>query len=101
MKRKVYSLTLLAIVLVGLVLTIFNVINWFEQFKKDFGFTSNYQISKKTGITASSLTRLNNSDDWKNVKIGTMILLALSVDKTLDQLVSHLYKNDKKRDSEK
>ena len=30
-----------------------------------------------------------------------MILLALSVDKTLDQLVSHLYKNDKKRDSEK
>lgn len=28
MKRKVYSLTLLAIVLVGLVLTIFNVINW-------------------------------------------------------------------------
>ncbi|EGO9015611.1 XRE family transcriptional regulator [Enterococcus faecalis] len=75
--------------------------NWFEQFKKDFGFTSNYQISKKTGITASSLTRLNNSDDWKNVKIGTMILLALSVDKTLDQLVSHLYKNDKKRDAEK
>lgn len=28
MKRKVYSLTLLAIVLVGLVLTIFNVIDW-------------------------------------------------------------------------
>ncbi|HAY6579258.1 TPA: hypothetical protein JOX93_003003 [Staphylococcus aureus] len=28
MKRKVYSLALLAIVLGGLVLTIFNVINW-------------------------------------------------------------------------
>ncbi len=28
MKRKVYSLTLLAIVLVGLGLTVFNVINW-------------------------------------------------------------------------
>ncbi|EEU77135.1 predicted protein [Enterococcus faecalis E1Sol] len=73
--------------------------NWFEQFKKDFGFTSNYQISKKTGISPSSLTRLNNSDDWKNVKIGTMILLAVSVGKTLDQLVSYLYKNDKNTDS--
>ncbi|MEB7516407.1 XRE family transcriptional regulator [Enterococcus hirae] len=45
--------------------------NWFDQYKKDFGFKSNYHVSKKTGITASSLTRLNNSDDWKNVKIGT------------------------------
>ncbi len=69
--------------------------NWFEQFKKDFGFTSNYQISKKTGITASSLTRLNNSDDWKNVKIGTMILLANSVNLSLDDFVEYLSTKNK------
>ncbi|MBF8808231.1 MAG: XRE family transcriptional regulator [Enterococcus lacertideformus] len=69
--------------------------NWFDQYKKDFGFESNYQISKKIGITASSLTRLNNSRDWKNVKIGTLILLAGAIDKNLDELVEYL-SNQKK-----
>ncbi|EGO8738176.1 TPA: XRE family transcriptional regulator [Enterococcus faecalis] len=69
--------------------------NWFEQFKKDFDFNSNYQISKKTGITASSLTRLNNSDDWKNVKVGTMILLANSVNLSLDDFVEYLSTKNK------
>ncbi|HGF7174109.1 XRE family transcriptional regulator [Enterococcus hirae] len=64
--------------------------NWFDQYKKDFGFKSNYQISKKTGITASSLTRLNNSDNWKNVKIGTMILLAKAAELSLDEYVEYL-----------
>ncbi|EMF0170035.1 XRE family transcriptional regulator [Enterococcus hirae] len=71
--------------------------NWFDQYKKDFGFKSNYQVSKKTGITASSLTRLNNSDDWKNVKIGTMLLLAEAVEKNLDGLVRYL--NEQKKHS--
>ena len=71
--------------------------NWFDQYKKDFGSKSNYQVSKKTGIIASSLTRLNNSDDWKNVKIGTMLLLAEAVEKNLDGLVGYL--NEQKKHS--
>lgn len=66
--------------------------NWFEQFKKDFGFKSNYEISQKTGITASSLTRLNTSKDWESVKIGTMLKLALAVNMSLDQFVLYLKK---------
>lgn len=64
--------------------------NWFEQYKHDFGFKSNYQLSKKTGITASSFTRLNQSDDWNSVKFGTMILLAKAVNVTLDEFVKCL-----------
>ncbi|WP_258183194.1 helix-turn-helix transcriptional regulator [Enterococcus mundtii] len=47
-------------------------------------------MSKKTGITASSFTRLNQSDDWNSVKFGTMILLAKAVDVTLDEFVKYL-----------
>jgi len=64
--------------------------NWFEQYKQDFGFKSNYQLSKKTGITASSFTRLNQSDDWNSVKFGTMILLAQAADLSLDGFVDYL-----------
>ncbi|MDN6004960.1 MAG: helix-turn-helix transcriptional regulator [Enterococcus sp.] len=64
--------------------------NWFDLYKKDFGFTSNYKLAKATQITPSSLTRLNNSQDWENVKIGTMILLANAVNKTLDDFVEYL-----------
>lgn len=64
-------------------------------YKKDFGFTSNYKLAKATKITLSSLTRLNNSLDWENVKIGTMIRLAHAADKTLDDFVEYL-RNQKK-----
>ncbi|STD24969.1 helix-turn-helix domain-containing protein [Enterococcus mundtii] len=64
--------------------------NWFDQYKQDFDFKSNYQLSKKTGITPSSFTRLNNSDDWRNVKFGTMILLAKAAELSLDEFVEYL-----------
>lgn len=70
--------------------------NWFDQYKKDFGFTSNYKLAKATQITPSSLTRLNNSKDWENVKIGTMVRLARAADKSLDDFVEYL-RNLKKR----
>lgn len=63
--------------------------NWFDIYKKDFGFLSNYKVAKATRITPSSLTRLSSSKDWKNVKIGTMILLAKAVNITLDELVDY------------
>ncbi|MHC5249984.1 helix-turn-helix domain-containing protein [Enterococcus sp. LJL90] len=67
---------------------------WFEQYKKSFGFESNYQLSKKTGITPSSLTRLNNSLDWKNVKVGTIIHLASAANYSVEELISWLNENE-------
>ncbi|MGG5372876.1 XRE family transcriptional regulator [Enterococcus sp. AZ196] len=63
---------------------------WFDMYKRDFGFTSNYKLAQATKIMPSSLTRLNNSNDWENVKIGTMIRLANAADKTLDDFVEYL-----------
>lgn len=64
--------------------------NWYEQYKNDFGFTSNYQVGKKAGITASSLQRLDTSKDWNNVQLGTIRKLATAADKTLDGFVQYL-----------
>ena len=64
--------------------------NWFDKYKKDFEFKSNYALSKKTGITRSSLDVLDNSKDRRNVKFGTMILLAESADKSLDDFLKYL-----------
>lgn len=69
--------------------------NWFDQYKKDFGFTSNYKLAKATQITPSSLTRLNNSKDWENVKIGTMVRLAYAADRSLDDFVEYLKEQKK------
>ncbi|GCF92519.1 hypothetical protein NRIC_04100 [Enterococcus florum] len=69
--------------------------NWFDQYKIDFGFTSNYKVAKATKITPSSLTRLSNSKDWRNVKIGTVILLAKAAHKSLDDFVDYLAKQEK------
>lgn len=70
--------------------------NWFDVYKNDFGFKSNYALSKNTGITRSSLDVLETSKDWHNVKIGTMILLARAANKSLDDFVEYL-RNQKKR----
>ena len=69
--------------------------NWFEKYKEDFGFTSNYQVGKKTGITASSLQRLDTSKDWNNVQLGTIRKLAIAVAKNLDAFVNYLEEQKK------
>ncbi|MDY4307273.1 hypothetical protein SNF32_07700 [Enterococcus mundtii] len=33
---------------------------------------------------------MNNSDDWRNVKFGTMILLAKAAELSLDEYVEYL-----------
>ncbi|MHC5217973.1 hypothetical protein ACYSNR_15035 [Enterococcus sp. LJL128] len=68
--------------------------NWFEQYKKDYCIKSNYEISKKAHITASSLQRLDNSNDFNNVKYGTIKKLATIAELTLNEFDEYL-KNQK------
>ncbi|WP_321389032.1 hypothetical protein [uncultured Enterococcus sp.] len=75
--------------------------NWFEQYKKDFNFKTNYAVSKVTGVTRSSLDHLDKSTDWNNVQLGTVRKLAAVADKTLDKFVEYLEEQEEVSKMEK
>lgn len=62
--------------------------NWFEKYKEDFKFKSNYAVSKVSGITRSSLDSLSKDADM--VKWGTMGKLAKAAGMSLDDFDTYL-----------
>lgn len=75
--------------------------NWYEQYKEDFGFKTNYQVKKMTGITASSLQRLDTSKDWNSVQFGTIRKLAKAAGKSLDEFYTYLAKYEEEKEMDK
>lgn len=68
--------------------------NWFDQYKKDFNFQKNSEISKETGINESSLRRIQSSNNWRKVNFESMSKLAKAAGKTMDELEIYLVANE-------